>query len=173
VGLGTDKPNIRVPGTKTAGSDRTIAMWKFMVPVYERNIENARAHGRRQLWPYSQEQLRNNWMDVRVHLGVEKEPTSTMKALRRTFAWFAKTRNLSDTDIKHILGHSDIHTTEGYLRLFGDPGMELSRERVDGAREVEPERQAGNWLTDAIRAYKEAVDPSPGEMALFVKTLKE
>jgi hypothetical protein len=49
--------------------------------------------------------------------------------------------------------------------------MELSRAKVNGTQ-VQAAK-GPDWLTDAIKSYKDAVDPTPAEMALFVKTLKE
>lgn len=174
VDLEGKTPTLRVPGTKTELSDRSVPIWDFMVPIYKRNIESAKTGGRTLLWPFSVNQLNHLWRDVRGYMGAADEPTATLKALRRTFAWFAKTRGLDVLDIKNILGHSDIQTTEGYLRLFGNPGLELSREKVNGKQgETQKVAKSGSWMTDAIRAYKDAVNPSPTEMALFVKTLKE
>ncbi len=173
IGLDTDTPNLLVRGTKNETSDRTVPVYKNMVSVYRRNVIAARSDGRVVLWPWSKDQLRNLWGEVRAHLGEENNKHATLRALRRSFAWYAKVKGIRLEDIQDLMGHSNITTTRGYLRLVGDPAMEMSREKMDQPLAEHAPQADSSWIADAMRAYKEVENPSAAEMALFVKTLKE
>lgn len=174
-GLSSSKPMLKVPGTKTKGSEATIAVFKDTVPLVARCIKRAEENGWEKLFPYTWRTVRDNWNEVREFLGVEHIETSTLRSLRRTFAHYANTRGMTtDTLMKH-LRHSTIITTTGYLDLVGADSTELARRSMDDEVE-EPKASARSPigdLVDVIKAYKEAVpEASATELAEFIKEMR-
>lgn len=109
---------VSVPGTKTARSQASIPL-ATRPALLLASRHAVRDHKEPRVFPVDYISLHACWHKCRDFLGVQDNPLSTLKALRRTAA-----RNLTvggmPTDIlRQYLRHSDIQTTMGYLRLVG------------------------------------------------------
>ncbi len=109
--------SVTVPGLKTASSQATL-------PISGRAQLIARkAEGWPQARPfinYSYEELHAQWQECRKFLGVEDNPTSTLKSLRRSAARRLHVEKGMPLDmVRQYLRHEDIKTTMEYLRLTG------------------------------------------------------
>jgi integrase len=169
IGLDGDKPSIIVPGTKTARSQATIPLYDDMRDWAQRSIDRAKANGWDVLFPYSWQLARNRWNEVRDCVDAGHIPTATLKALRRSFAHRANQRGVTTKDLKEVLRHSSILTTEGYLNLTGGGGSENSRERMNTSSVKKCDKNVTD-LERAIEAYA-ATGAGPKEMAEFVKAM--
>jgi len=128
IGLDTDEPSLTVPGTKTHDAQVTLPISKEAAEIAKRRIGNGRFV---KLFPITYETLRAKWIECREYLGQGHSTTCTLKAMRRTFAKFARDRRMPKDDLQLYLRHRSRKTTEGYLQLVG------------GAEELKKVRQ---WL---------------------------
>lgn len=168
TGLDTDEPWVRVPGTKTEGSQGAIAVFDAALPTVERSIERAKKHGWKLLFPLNDKQARSRWNEVREFLGVSHIKTATMRALRRTFAHYANLAGMPTRTLQKTLRHSSITTTEGYLTLTG--ANETGQARRYMKQVAEPVPQADD-LKDILAAYR-AAGATPKEIAEFIKEMR-
>jgi len=171
TGLDTEEPWVRVTGTKTQGSQGTIAVFDAALPTVRRSIERAKSHNWTHLFPYTEKQARERWNEVREFLGVSHIKTATLRALRRTFAHYANLAGMPTRTLQKTLRHSSISTTEGYLTLTGADEVGQARRymRVDvkEAAIVAP----ANDLTDVLAAYR-AAGATPKEIAELIKEMR-
>jgi integrase len=116
---------LRVPGTKTAGAERTIALSDEAVAILQ-DIAPA-ADGTPQVFRFDYSWLRGEWQKARTFLGLTNVPMATLKALRRSFARRAHLKGMPSDVLRQYLGHERLSTTEGYLRLVGGYAVEEQR----------------------------------------------
>jgi integrase len=116
IGLDTDEPSLTVPGTKTADAQATLPISKTAAEIARRRIADRSFV---KLFPLKYETLRAKWLACREFLGQEGSTTCTLKAMRRTFAKFARNRDMPKDDLQLYLRHASRKTTEGYLQLVG------------------------------------------------------
>lgn len=172
--LDTEEPWILVPGTKTEKSQGSIPLFDFARPVVDRCLERAKRNRWKTLFPMTLRQARERWLLAREFLGVSHIPTSTMRALRRTFAAYANGVDMTTRNIQKVLRHSTIVTTEGYLQLTGSNELEGARnsmKKIGTVVTILPEAHANdNSLAASIAAYR-ASGATPAEVAQFVKEM--
>jgi hypothetical protein len=128
VGLETDKPSMSVPGMKTAGSQKTLPMFKEAVEIAKRR--SASISRRTPIFEISYKLLREEWQECREFLQVEDVPTATLRSLRRSFGRVATERGMPTEVLRDYYRHSDIGTTAGYLKLIGGYDVEQIRKWV-------------------------------------------
>lgn len=182
TGLDTTEPWIVLganrAGNKTQGSADTVALFELARPVIERAIERAEKHGWDRLFPLTQRQARDRWNMVRAMLGVSDVPTANLRALRRTFAYYANASSMPTRTLQKVLRHTSITTTEGYLNLAGTNEQELARGYMTAlplgqSSHITPSVSSDkDNLRDIIAAYRET-GASPAEVAQFVKELMQ
>jgi integrase len=117
-GEAVNQSEITVPGTKTAGAQASLAISVVPALLLKRRFE-ARAPDAAYVFPIRYELLAERWLRCRSFLGVEGNPLSTLRALRRTAARHLTTRGMPTDIVRQYLRHSQIETTMGYLRLVG------------------------------------------------------
>lgn len=175
TGLDTDEPWVRVPGTKTEGSQGAIAVFDGALPTVRRAIERAKLHKWELLFPLSHRQARDRWNEVRDFLQVSHIKTATMRALRRTFAHYANLAGMPTRTLQKTLRHSSITTTEGYLTLTGanETGQARNYMRVGGINmpTVVSEETEGDDLKSILAAYR-AAGATPKEIAELIKEMR-
>lgn len=120
VGLDTARPNVVVPGTKTARAQTTLPLGDGAAEVARRRL-NVSPDGR--VFPIAYCSLWEKWQEARVFLGVEGVATSTLKALRRSFAWHVGGKMATER-MQRYLRHTNITTTIGYMQVVGASDME-------------------------------------------------
>ena len=167
VNLGGDAPTIIVPGTKTKGSQASIACLPAAEEVAVRAIARAKANGHDRLFPLAPRQMRDRWEMIRAFLGVQDVKTATLRALRRSFAKYATTAGMPGFTLQRHLRHASISTTEGYLRVAGAKDLEDVHRYFPRER---PAVAAEDGFTRAISAYK-ATGASPEEVARFARAM--
>jgi integrase len=118
---------LHIRGTKSINADRHIALDRAAVAVAYRRL----GPGPRDdalLFATTYAVLVDAWERVRFLLKLD-QPTATLKALRRTAAWYRTVEDGMPAQVlQHYLGHAEIDTTMGYLRLTGDAfGVEVQR----------------------------------------------
>lgn len=166
TGLGSDKPRLKVPGSKTPGSQATIPVFPRAVPVLERSIERAQKMEWDLLFPMTWRHANETWKQVRAHLGVTDVRTATLQSVRRSFAHYANEQGMPTKTLQKVLRHGTIGTTDKYLQLVGGTDAEDARRYF--AAEPQEEKQEG-W-GEVIAAYK-STGATPAEVAQFVKEL--
>lgn len=177
VGLDTEEPWIKPPGTKTSDAQNSIPIYPEAVAPLRTSIERADKHRWTRLFPYRERQVMNKWNEVREFLGVRHIPTATMKSLRRTFAWYANHMGMPTSTLQKVLRHKGIATTAGYLELVGDNSLSDSRKyfipKDSTTRpQVEPERPTiGSNIGAIIQAYAQTPGVTPEDVAKFAKEL--
>lgn len=184
TGLDGDEPWIilgaNTAGRKTDNSSNSIALFDIAVPVVRRAIERAEAHKWDLLFPLSQSQARDRWNDVREVLGVSDVSSATLRALRRTFAYYANLSGMPTRTLQKVLRHSTITTTEGYLTLVGTDEVGQARgfmkavpspDHLTQSTQMTPSvPSGGNDIKDMIAAFRDT-GATPTEVAQFVKEL--
>ncbi|MFT3671274.1 tyrosine-type recombinase/integrase [Aestuariivirga sp.] len=131
AGLDSDKPTIKVPGSKTKSSEATVPLFKEAAMIVKKRI--ARQGDRLAIFPIGYPTMADQWAKLRELSEWHNETTCTLKALRRTFAKIANDRGLGGFDIMKLLRHTSINTTQGYLTLTGDEAdVERLRSRFEG-----------------------------------------
>lgn len=125
-----DRPKAKIPGTKTAGSVRLIPLSTEAAALAADILAKRPEAPETPLFVGSYRRYMDLWVSCRLHLG-EDDPTCTMKALRRSFAADMVDRGMPVELISVMLGHSDIKTTMGYLRLVGNFMGEKARAWLD------------------------------------------
>ena len=172
TGLDTEEPWVRVPGTKTEGSQGAIAVFDGAMPTVRRSLERAKAHGWKFLFPLTDKQARARWNEVREFLGVSHIKTATMRALRRTFAHYANLAGMPTRTLQKTLRHSSISTTEGYLTLTGADETGQARRYMKAASEiVVKEQHQVDDLKEVLAAYR-AAGATPREIAELIKEMR-
>ena len=166
--LETDTPWLKVPGTKTAGSEAAIPVYPDAVELMRRCAKRSHVERTGKLFPYTWRQASDRWNEARAYLGVSDVTSATLRALRRTFAYYANQRSMPTRTIQKVLRHETITTTEGYLRLTGTNELEQSRDYFATAtpkveEQVDP-------IMRVIAAYK-ATGAAPEEVAKFTKEM--
>lgn len=121
--LGTD--SMTVPGTKTTVSQASIPLFKHSAHLITWLKCNNRSNGK--CFAFSDQYLMDTWNDCRDFLGVRHIKSSTMKSLRRTFAYRAIQAGMPTAVLQQVMRHKSITTTEGYLRIVGGGLVEESR----------------------------------------------
>lgn len=117
---------VTVPGTKTHGSQATIAIGLAPAVLLLRR-RHFRIAGESRVFPISYAMLNADWQLCREFLGVADNPLSTLKALRRTAARHLTVKGMPLDILRGYLRHSSSRTTEGYLRLVGGYSPEEQR----------------------------------------------
>lgn len=166
TGLGSEKPRLKVPGTKTAESQSTIPVFPRAVPVLERSIERAQTMEWDLLFPMTWRHANETWKQVRAVLGVTDVRTATLQSVRRSFAHYANEQGMPTKTLQKVLRHGTIGTTDKYLQLVGGTDAEDARRYF----EVEPGVEKPEGWTEVIAAYK-STGATPAEVAQFVKEL--
>lgn len=116
--LSTERPALLVPGTKNEQSAIRIPISMVAAGIIlKRQGAVVRTNGR--VFDVSYAKLRAMWQTCRTIMGVEANPTATLKALRRNFAANALRKGLPARIIQELMRHSNIETTMSYLRLIG------------------------------------------------------
>ncbi|MBO6814537.1 MAG: site-specific integrase [Rhizobiaceae bacterium] len=173
VDLYGDSPQIKVPGTKTQKSQATLPVYRESIPILRRSYERAEANGWKNLFPMTYQQAATRWNTVREYLGVSEVKTATLKSLRRTFAWYANKRRMTTSDLKRVMRHNNITTTEGYLDLVGANDLEYTRsyfEEDETPQTVDTASTSSSSVGDMIRHYRES-GATPEEVARFAKEI--
>jgi integrase len=168
TGLDTEEPWLHVPGTKTKQSGDSIPVYPWAVEVLKRSLQRAKVQRLERLYPYTTRQASDRWNEVRAFLGASHINTATLRALRRTFAYYANTvYKMPTRTLQRVLRHNNITTTEGYLQLLGTDEVARSREYFT----VEaPRRDGKSALAETIEAYRQS-GATPEEVARFVKEI--
>lgn len=170
IGLHGEEPSVQVPGTKTKKSGNTIPVFDLAIPVVVRSIERAQRGGWSKLFPFNMRRARETWNDCREYLGVADLPSSTQKALRRTFGAYATARGMPTKTLQEIYRHETITTTEGYLDLIGNNRVEDARRFMKSEVKKEEPKAAPTGLAEVILAYK-STGATPEEIARLVKEM--
>lgn len=129
LAMWTNSPSINVPGTKTYSSLATIPMFKDTEAAIEDFKDRCGLtipEGPLLVGLYY-ENARLMWNEIREYLGVSHLPTSTLRALRRTFAYRANRAGMPTRTLQKVLRHGSIQTTERYLTLVGADEAEQAR----------------------------------------------
>ena len=125
-GLGTERPYLVVPGTKTEGAARPIPLSTRAQEIALERLGLV-ADPRSPLFPVGYDRLKYLWSRSRKPLGLAGVRGATLKALRRSFAGTCHKRGMPTETLRRLLGHSRIQTTAEYLRLVGAYDMEEAR----------------------------------------------
>lgn len=128
-GLGSERPNMLVPGEKTAGAQKTLPLFPAAAAIAERLIDK-QTNKRARLFPLSYRQLQRKWLECRHHLDLEDNPSATLKALRRSFGRHATEQGMPTELLRDYYRHTDLKTTAGYLSLVGGYDTETMRQWV-------------------------------------------
>lgn len=171
MGLDTDEPWLQPPGTKTSDAQNSIPIYPEAVTPLQLAKERAERHRWSLLFPLRPRQAAERWNDVRDFLGVRDIPTSTMKSLRRTFAWYANSKGMPTSTLQKVLRHKGIGTTAGYLDLVGDGSLRDSRRYFEAdSTKVQTDETPRSNVGEIIKAYA-STGATPEEVARFAKEL--
>ncbi len=117
---------MRVPGTKTEGSDATLTVGREVWLIRDAALSmtygsaDQPAHHGLLLFPLSYAELNAIWQECREFLGEKDDPMATLKALRRSAAYYLHvTLGMPILLVRDYLRHDDVETTMSYLRLTG------------------------------------------------------
>jgi hypothetical protein len=124
TGLGTPRPSLQVPGTKTQASLAPIPLMADAAALAVRRL-GPRGAPTDRLFTASYRELWEGWGLVRTEYGLGSVATATLKALRRTFAKYARDKGMPLDALRRYLRHADVETTLGYLDLIGDSTEDL------------------------------------------------
>lgn len=176
TGLDAEEPWLQVPGTKTQGAQNSIPIYPEAIEPIRTAIARAQRNRWGRLFPYKERQVWDRWNDVRDFLHVRHISTSTMKSLRRTFAWYANSKGMPTSTLQKVLRHRGIATTAGYLDLVGDSSLKDSRryfsEDSTPKTPVEAAKESmGSNIGAIIQAYAQTPGVTPEEVARFAKEL--
>jgi len=135
-----ERNDMTIPGTKTDTSQRTVPLMEEAVRIAKRRLMHAPSTaylfrfspnrtGRDEdgFIEISYSRITKQWHKVKVAFGWKQDSTATLKAIRRTFARRANDRGMPTELLRDYLGHGDIETTVGYLRLVGGHNREAMR----------------------------------------------
>jgi integrase len=114
INLGSEKPELDVPGTKTDTSQGTIPISARASRVACRRLVRSPTL----FAPTSYRQLAKQWQQCRRGLGI-LDRTATLKAMRRAFARKATVKGMPLPILQQAMRHKDPETTMGYMRLTG------------------------------------------------------
>jgi integrase len=142
TGLGTDDRVMEVRGTKTTAAHRTLPMLREAADIVISRIglegdpedylfADHRIRRRHRGCNHGPEPLRYTilqvqWKACRAAVGIT-ENLASLKAFRRSFARVVSDRGVPTEMIQTYLGHEQIATTQGYLRLVGRDNVERLR----------------------------------------------
>jgi integrase len=119
--------DVTVPGLKTASSQATLPLGSYARMLASSQLLDEES-GWRAFIDSTYEELRAGWEEVRKHFGWDKDPTATLKALRRTAAYHLHVEQGMPLGlVQQYLRHSNMSTTLGYLKLTGGYGTEEMR----------------------------------------------
>jgi integrase len=110
--------DLAVPGTKTASSQRQIALWPDALDLFQDEIADLPNTGH-PLVGMEYRTAANEWVVIRKAMGWQDTHGATLKALRRSAARLLTAGGMPTAVLKDYLGHSSIITTQGYLELVG------------------------------------------------------
>lgn len=135
---------ITIPGTKTDLSHRTVPMFAVSRDIAWRRLGQGDASTEylfnlAAMEPNADDEvddvvkrnykiLREKWNKVRFTFGLTRINTATIKALRRTFARYASDKGMPTQLLQQYLGHDQIETTIGYLKLIGGYNLDVMRQ---------------------------------------------
>lgn len=117
--IGGKKPKVRVPGTKTASSLRVVTLGERALALAERVLARRPSEGSSKLFPQAYLWYHRRWVLCREFIGEKDTHTCTLKSLRRTYAATVTDNGMPLAVLSEQLGHTDIRTTQRYLRLTG------------------------------------------------------
>jgi integrase len=170
-GLDTKTPWLKPDGTKTHDAQNSIPVYPEAVPVVQQAIARCQENGWTRLFPITLRQAGERWNLVRDFLGVRDIPTSTLKSLRRTFAWYANSRGMPTSTLQKVLRHKSISTTQGYLELTGSGEVAHSRQYFEQDSTHPPRVQPEDRDLVAVLTAFRATGATPEEIARFAKEL--
>lgn len=127
TGLGSDRPSLTVPGTKTRAAQATIPLLPEAAAIAVRLLGDGGAVTDH-LFRVRYIALQQRWFACRKALGLENTYGATLKAFRRSFARIATERGVPTDMLRQYMRHELLSTTEGYLRLVGGYRTEQLRE---------------------------------------------
>lgn len=110
--------DMTVPGTKTIGSQATLALALIPALLLKRRFDERQPSDPR-VFPINYDRLSVDWAHPRAFLGATDNKLATLKALRRTAARHLTVNGMPSSMLMEYLRHSNIQTTMGYLRLTG------------------------------------------------------
>lgn len=177
VGMDTSEPWLQVPGTKTLDAQNSIPVYPEAIAPIRSAIDRAERLRWTLLFPFKERQVWDRWNDVRDFLQVRHIPTSTMKSLRRTFAWYANSKGMPTSTLQKVLRHRGIATTAGYLDLVGDSSLKdsrkyfLSEDSTKQQKVESPQPALGGNVAEIIKAYAQTPGVTPEDVARFAKEL--
>lgn len=118
-----------VPGTKNDQSQASIPIFEDTTGflTYLNEWHGTSNDPKAPYFTMSESQRIKQWNECRDFLGVRHVKSSTMKALRRTFAYSAIKAGMPTAVLQKVLRQKSITTTERYLTLFGSGLVEESR----------------------------------------------
>lgn len=170
TGLEGDQPWMKVPGTKTTEAGNSIPVYEWSLGVVNRSIARANERMWSVLFPFTRRQTQDRWNEVREYLGLTDVPTATLRALRRTFAYYSTTlHGMPTTTLKKVLRHKTITTTAGYVDLVGSEEVDQSRNYINRPK-ASSRVPISLDLSAAIEAYR-ASGATPEEIAKFTKEM--
>lgn len=119
-----DAIRMRVPGTKTANSDATLPVstevYEIVSDAMSTAYGNTSWDKKLLVFPVPYAQLRYVWQECREFLGEKDDPMATLKALRRSAAYYLHVQlGMPILLVRDYLRHDDVETTMAYLRLTG------------------------------------------------------
>lgn len=123
-------PKAKVPGTKTKNSVRLIPLSTLAAGLIEGILTRLPEDPEAAIFVGTYTKYKLRWVACRMYLG-ETDTTCTLKGLRRSFAASMVDREMPVEMISTILGHTDLRTTMGYLRLVGNFMGERARKWLD------------------------------------------
>jgi integrase len=126
TGIGTDRPTLSVPGTKTAMAQAAIPLLPEAAALVRIRMGDA-GGPEDYLFKVRYHTLQTQWMECRKALGITST-TATLKSFRRSFARVASDRGTPTEIIQKLLRHEMISTTMDYLRLTGGSDVERMRQ---------------------------------------------
>ncbi len=142
LALDTERPSLSVPGTKTAGSQKTIPLSPRAASIARYRLAEGGPDA--VLFPVSYAALRERWRVRRPKLGLPHD--ATLKGLRRSYAGKLNRDGVPTEAVMRLMRHANITTTAGYLQLMGASDLENYRHYL--GKHVEPQRQAAPPLRD-------------------------
>lgn len=143
TGLGTENPVMEVRGTKTRAAHRTLPMLRDAADIV---ISRIRLEGDPADYLFTSQRiyrkaghstkpgplrygvLQAQWRACRAAIGIPINGATGLKSLRRSFAGIMSDRGAPTEKLQNYLGHEQITTTQGYLRLIGRNSIEQLRQ---------------------------------------------
>lgn len=141
-GLGSERgATLLVRGRKTADAEGAIPLSPRAAEIVE-SLRDPRRPNAPLFGGLDYEGARRRWDEGRALLGVSEVPTSTLKALRRSFAARATARGMPTAILQRVLRHKTIGTTVGYVNLVGGEQVEAARGYLGAADGGERDAEA-------------------------------